>query len=345
MIKFCVLQLHLFNSLEDFQQILLDNQRISQPLRSVPDENLNHEVQTIEGFSLRHPNVLRFNEREIRYIRFNGYIETEKRVEPYNEAGILKDREERITPFSSEILVFQEGNNLYASTLCGVTNGKKLMKLLFPQEQYGIIEAVNHELTEDILYWLFKHYIDTPDNVLSENYQLYVTALKSYMGKTRDNINAVRGEGNRISTILGTLAFLFNSEQLKALRPQIQYETESMLLEITLTGTFKLWNNSYRGRAFRTLEGKEKENALIIYAFLVILPLIVECYKESSAANEWSPQLKLDFVKRLGSEIRQRVETELQRIEQESREEDIEEEELVEDDLESEDDLEIDDEE
>lgn len=105
------------------------------------------------------------------------------------------------------------------------------------------------------------------------------------MGKTKDNLNAVRGEGNRISTILGTLAFLFNSEQLKALRPQIQYENESMLLEVTLTGTFKLWNNFYRGRVFRTLNGKEKENALIIYAFLIILPLIVESYNESIEAD------------------------------------------------------------
>ncbi|USK74791.1 hypothetical protein [Peribacillus frigoritolerans] len=344
MIKFGVLQLHQFNRLEDFLQVLLDSQRIVQPLRSLPEENLNYEARSIEGFPLREPKVLRFNEKEVRYIFFSGYIETEKRIEPYDESGQLRNREERVTPFASDILVFQFENNLYAATLCGFTNGKKLMKLLFPQEQYGLIEPVDYKLTEDVLYWLFKHYIDTPDNALSENNELYVTALKSYMGKTKDNLNAVRGEGNRISTILGTLAFMFNSEQVKSLRPQMQYENESMLLEITLTGTFKLWNNTYRGRAFRTLNGKEKENALIIYAFLIILPLIVESYDESIEANEWSPQLKLDFVKRLGSEIRQRVETELQRIEHDSRREDTnEDDELIEDDLEY--DLEIDDEE
>ncbi|WP_394532813.1 hypothetical protein [Priestia aryabhattai] len=135
------------------------------------------------------------------------------------------------------------------------------------------------------------------------------------MGKTRDNVNALRGAGSRISTILGTLAFLFSNEELKALRPSIQFESEKVLVEFGLTGTFKVWPQEYRGNHFKQLTGEYKENAIVIYIFQWVIPILIQCYRENCENNKWSPQLKIDFLKGLGAMIRDEVDKMLVKIE------------------------------
>ncbi|WP_342716289.1 hypothetical protein AAG068_25560 [Bacillus paramycoides] len=317
--KFCILHLHQFDSLEEFQRLLQENRNIEYPQIGCVEDQLYCSIIDVPDFPIADVTTLEFDDELVNYLYFTGSIETQKRVGPYDNHGQLKPREERVSKFSSDILVFENRNRLFAIVFCGATNGKKVMKKLFPSVTFGLIEPFNDGLTEDVLYWLFKHYIDVPDESLSEEQDIFVTALESYMGTTRDNVNAVKGDGTRISTILGTLAFLFQNDKLKALRPQIQYMDETVLVEMRLTGTLTLWPNSYVGNYFRALTGIEKQNALAIYVFLKILPSVVECYNNNIDNQAWSPQLKIDFVKRLGSMIRQRVDAELIRIEQESR--------------------------
>jgi hypothetical protein len=113
-------------------------------------------------------------------------------------------------------------------------------------------------------------------------------------------------------------------------------------VEIGLTGTFKTWPKAYRGNYFRTLTGQYKESAVAIYIFQWIVPLLIECYEENCRNNQWSPQLKVDFLMRLGTMIRDEVDNVLLKIEQESlRPNETDEF----DSLEDYDDLEIDDEE
>ncbi|WP_144561370.1 hypothetical protein [Bacillus mycoides] len=317
--KFCILRLHQFDRLEEFQQLLQGNRDIQYPQRDCEEDELHCRIEDVPGFPLTDLKTLEFDDEVVNYLYFIGHIETQKRVAPYDGNGRLKPRDERVDHFAPGVLVFENRNRVFAIVFCGATNGKRVMKKLFPSEVFGLIEPCEDGLTEDLLYWLFKHYIDVPDDPLSEGHEIFVIALESYRGTTRDNANAVTGEGSRISTILGTLAFLFNNEKLKSLRPQIQYMDEAVSVELRLTGTFALWPNTYNGEYFRGLTGIEKQNALAIYVFLQMLPSIVECYNTSTENQEWSPQLKIDFVRRLGSMIRQRVDAELVRIEEESR--------------------------
>lgn len=147
----------------------------------------------------------------------------------------------------------------------------------------------------------------------SHHNDLFVTALKSFTGKTRDNVNAMRGNGNRISTILGTLAFLFNNENLKAVRPQLQFNGEVILLEVSLTGTCRIWEEEYQGR-WLLLDSERLINNIVIYIYVVLLPALVDSYRDNVTRGVWSQQDKIEFLQRLGNEIKDQVNAELARL-------------------------------
>ncbi|MFJ5622932.1 hypothetical protein ACIQD3_09375 [Peribacillus loiseleuriae] len=314
--SFSIFNFHNFDNLAIFIETLPASIAISRDLVGLENESLQSGIRNIDGFNYNEHENIQVENEHIQYIFFEGFTERARKPEYwYIENDRLKDREERINPIQTNFVVFSHDNNIFAIVFAGINRGKALIKDIFPAETWGNVEPVIPHLNEDLLYWIFKRHIDLPDESLSREHQVFVTALESYMGKTRDNVNALRGEGSRISTILGTLAFLFNNENLKAVRPQIQYGNESVLIELSLTGTFKFWVNAYRGIWTRNLTGDRKQNAVAIYIFVKIIPLLIECYNENLRNNEWSPQLKVDFLRRLGTMIRDRVNTELARIE------------------------------
>ena len=309
---------HNYTRLENFIDVLnahLSIERCAPTWANWEEGRLISEVKTIPGFDTNEHKTIQFSGKTVQYIFFEGYTERAKRLSPEEQENSPL-RDDRINSMSSNFLIFECENQVYGIVFSGITYAKPLVKDIFPSEIWGNVEPKEFELTEDLLYWIFKRHIDLRSDSLSENHQVFVTALESYKGKTRDKVNAVRGEGSRISTILGTLAFLFDNEELKVVRPKIQDGNEVILVELSLTGTFKYWPKLYRGSWTGTLEGIEKQNAVAIYIVVRLIPLLIECYDENKRKNEWSPQLRVDFLKRLGEEIRDRVTDELNRIEQ-----------------------------
>ncbi|MEK5036911.1 hypothetical protein [Sporosarcina sp. FSL K6-3457] len=316
--SFSIFEFYQYSTLQNIQVDLIAAQDIEREVKGY-SESLISGIREKEGFNIQNPETLQIENNNISYLFFEGYTERVKDLKNWQiENGVLRDREDRINPYQSNILVFEANSKVYGIVFSGINRAKAITKDCFPAETWGHVLPVENKITEDLLYWIFKRFIDTPRESLATEYQLHVTALESYMGKTRDNVNAMRGEGSRISTILGTLAFLFNNEELRAIRPAIQHGNEKVLLEIGLTGTFKTWSNAYRGQHFRTITGQRKENAIAIFIFLKILPSLAECYKYHKDKDQWSPQLKVDFLKRLGTMIRDEVDSVLIKIEQEN---------------------------
>jgi hypothetical protein len=319
MISFSIFEFHSYDNLEDFQVTLRENRQVERAVQEWERDSLISDTREIPGFSINRQENIQIENQHIRYILFEGYTERPRKSEYwYNPDGSIKGKVDRINPYQVNLLVFEMENRVFCIAFSGINRAKAIIKDIFTFETWGNVEPVLFNIREDLLYWIFKRFIDTPRESLSAENQVFITSLESYMGKTRDNINAMRGEGHRISTILGTLAFLFNNEELKAIRPSIQYGNEKVLVEIGLTGTFKTWPKAYRGHYFRTLTGQHKVNAVAIYIFKWIIPLLIECYDENYRNNQWSPQLKVDFLKRLGTMIRDEVDKVLLEIEREN---------------------------
>ncbi len=314
----------------DTTQALLNNNRFIENIVDWNDNPLSSSIQEIDGFNLLNPETIEFNGREIRYIYFNCITERARKEEYwYDLDGHLKPRDERVKPYSASVILLEYNNSVKGIVFKGVGLARTILNDCLPANIYGDRSITNLPITEDLLYWIFKRYIDLRQTPLSNRHNMYVTALKSFAGKTRDNVNAMRGMGNRISTILGTLAFLFNNENLKAVRPQLQYNGELLLIEITLTGTCRIWEEEYQGRWL--FEDRNLVNILSMYTYLVLIPTLISCYQENLNRGLWSPQLKLEFLQSLGNEIKDQVDEELGRLQIEIVEEndDIQEEEYL----------------
>ncbi|GGA69497.1 hypothetical protein [Ornithinibacillus halotolerans] len=288
------------------------------------DEPLVAHFNSIDGFDLNVPETIEIGNNNIRYVTFEFYTERSRRPEFwFNAEGNMKPRDERVNTYNSQILLFEHNNSVKSIVFKGTSLAKTILNTCMPEETWGAVEPAEINVSEDLLYWIFRKFIDLRESPLSPNNPLYVTALKSYTGKTRDNVNAMRGRGNRISTILGTLAFLFNNENLKAVRPQLQYNGEVFLVEISLTGTCRIWEEEYQGR-WLALDSKRLKNNIAIYTYIVLLPILVESYRDNVNRGVWSPQLKIEFLQRLGNEIKDQVEAELERLQNEANIEDEE---------------------
>ncbi|MEK4739911.1 MULTISPECIES: hypothetical protein [Bacillus] len=295
-------------------QGLIGNNRYMENNINWNDRPLSSSITEIPNFNLANPEVIEFSGREVKYLFFNCSTERARKEEYwYGFEGLLKPREERVNQYQAEVLLFEYNNEVKCIVFKGVTLAKTILTDCLPIDRWGERDVAQLPVTEDLLYWIFKRYIDLRQSPLSPQHNMYVTALKSYAGKTRDNVNAMRGMGNRISTILGTLAFLFNNENLKAVRPQLQYEGEVMLIEVSLTGTCRIWEEEYQGR-WLMHGGNRLTNILAMYCFVVIIPNLIDSYRENIARGVWSPQLKVEFLQSLGNEIKDQVDAELNRL-------------------------------
>ncbi|WP_322395689.1 hypothetical protein, partial [Clostridium perfringens] len=157
------------------------------------------------------------------------------------------------------------------------------------------------------LYWMYKLNIEnsTRDSVDSGN-TLYIHSLKRYTGSSKDQGNTLTGEGDRISDILGTWAFLLDND-VKLLKARIIYHKpnalHSLIMQIQLTGTLKFDLASYNG-PFQYLNDNNKlmsASSILITEF--IIPLLINSYQEALNNYTWCPPVKLDFIDRISRKI------------------------------------------
>ncbi|WP_303969743.1 hypothetical protein [Sporosarcina ureae] len=309
-----------FTGLEDLNEAI-NLIRDSRPIITTEDwedEPLIAVINQVNGFDINNPESLEVDGNQINYVIVDCITERSRNAQFwFSSQGQLRPREKRINVYQTKVLLFEYNNLVRGIVFTGKGRAGTIIRDCLPAEQWGNFAAVEATLTEDLLYWIFRKFIDLRESPLSPVHNLYVTALKSYTGKTRDNINAMRGNGRRISTILGTLAFLFNNENLKAVRPQLQYNGEVFLLEISLTGTCRIWEEEYQG-IWLNLDEERLQNNIAIYTYIKLLPTLIDCYQDNIRRGSWSPQLKVEFLQRLGNEIKDQVEAELARLQEEA---------------------------
>lgn len=282
------------------------------------DTPLMATIQNTNGFNFNNPEIVEIDGNQINYVVVECFTERSRNPQFwYNAQDQLKPREERVNVYHSRVLIFEDNQAVKGIVFTGTSRARTIIKDCLPEQIWGNIALQENTITEDLLYWLFRKFIDLRESPLSPNHNLFVTALRSYTGKTRDNINAMRGNGKRISTILGTLAFLFNNENLKAVRPQLQQNGEVFLLEISLTGTCRIWEEEYQG-VWLSLDQERISHNIAIHTYIQLLPTLIDCYRDNIVRGSWSPQLKLEFLQRLGNEIKDQVEAELERLQEEA---------------------------
>lgn len=318
MFNFSVWKFNGINNIEDAQAKIKSN-IIREEEVTWEDEPLKIEFKdSTSGRSFNTIESLCIESKQVKYIFFGSTVEKLKNIKDPNKWFLednttLRLREERVRVLNSDVLLFEKENQIYGILFSGYSNAQQIISKAFPRDVWGKISIMNLNLNEDILFWMFKTFIDFESKELSSRNPIRITAIRSYLAKTRDEINTLRGKGEKISAILGTLAFLFKNDKLKSIMPELQYKGEVFLVEISLNGTFKTDEVEYDG-VFLELDKNNKKIAIVIYLSMILLPKLVEAYKENIESNKWSKELKVDFIERLGVMIKDSVDFELENM-------------------------------
>lgn len=310
MIKFSTWYFQRFNNLNDVIEVLRENRTIVNNI-DWDDRDLFYRIEEAEGFNINEGNVININGEDIRYIYFSVLVEREKRI--WNQTQPIEDR---IHPYREDVLLYEDNNTIKLIVLATRKNSERIIKFMFPNEVWGEILEENH-IDKDFLYWVFYRLRNFENTVeLADNSNLYLTGLKSYMGKSRDEVNAVRGSGVRVAALLGTLAFIFNNEDLRALRPEFQYIGHTIVTEIHLDNSNRIYDKYYRGE-FLGLDDSVRRIAILLFVCKSMISKLVECYEVNINLDLWSQKIKLNFLQSIGNSIRDTVDNELHRIENE----------------------------
>ncbi|MGF7146360.1 hypothetical protein HNQ56_004828 [Anaerotaenia torta] len=263
--------------------------------------------------------TLAFNKNSYRYISFNIYMERKKRKDNwYNTDGELKEHRDRVTVYQSNMIIYENGNELFLMAFAAKTTVNKIAKYAFEDKDvFNIIEQ-SLNVSEDMFYWILKALRDYPGEQLHRMVDITPTGLWGYFGKTLDGNNSIRAEGQRILAVLGTLAVIFSSEELKAVKPEFQKDGQVVVVEINLNNSLKIDDSYCLGSYFNIYSSQEQVqqriNVIGMYTINIIIPQMIIAYENSVQDKTWSKQLKIDFISSMGAEIKRRVELELESL-------------------------------
>src|SRR5690625_611882 len=179
--------------------------------------------QQLQYEFIKHETVVeRVDETDVKaiYLEFRNARLSEKNQ--YSE-----DDKKRVRRNDSDIIVFEDGNDVIIIPLRGknFTTGS-LIRTAFNITEDKQLVSEDFNFKEDFFYWMFNHYLNNSGKISNPDLgkrELKIKSLTGFSGETRDTVNKITSDGNRISKILWTLAFLFTNEKLMSITPELQH--------------------------------------------------------------------------------------------------------------------------
>lgn len=307
MINYSIWNFTKFKTLEELLDMLNDNKiehRTSG--KAYGSLALKNEITKIENFGDISINTVRLMKKDVRYIAFCVNSQVCRKNQDTDEYEVRDNIEKAIA--------FEKNNLIKVIILASQNNADTIIKKVFTNSLiWGIIEEDKY-ITEDMLYWLFYRLRELPQELIVSSPEMYLNGIISYLGRTNDKINAVRGIGIRVSALLGTLGMLLGEESLRALRPIIQYDHHEINIELFIGNVGKLYEKTYRGELSINIEDEISKITLVLLVCKFILPNILKGYKDSCDKKEWSIYIKQTFLRSVGNEMADKISKEMQRI-------------------------------
>lgn len=248
----------------------------------------------------------------VRFIYSEGYNEREKRKDKWQENGLLVEKFDRVNVTKVNTMFFQINNSVYAAPVMSPsTNLNTYCSDLFPGEIWGEIVKDPNDfwLSKDFYYWLLNSFTRNNGRITPT---VRITSWTGFQGVTQDAIHKLAGEGDHISAILGTMAFLFMDDPFKSLSVVIQYENERVPVLLGSAGNLEIYEFEYEGRFANAYGGEQLKVLLTIMMYTKILPHLFDAYNTARATGLWNDQIKEQFRQWIGDAIISRVSDELQ---------------------------------
>lgn len=230
------------------------------------------------------------------------------------------DRQDRLLPldkrtnfFGTEVVFFISNNRAYVS-IQGSPKSDKVNRtkkdLLIPcnlldeitgirSDELGLPTEMN--FASDFFYWLYYIYKEREGIIPCEPVPMFIIELSGFHGTAFEDTQRTKSQGDRISKLLTTNAFIFADDDLKALRLSLQYGNEIIELELHHDGSIDLL--SYEGVLGDAIPRYKTQN-VIVYIYKVLLPVLLEtyglCRGNHGGNHSWNRTVRDGFLHRIG---------------------------------------------
>ncbi|QFT87387.1 hypothetical protein FIU87_01870 [Bacillus sp. THAF10] len=258
-----------------------------------------------------------------KYIYLTAYVERAKNIIKGPDGQWL-ERTDRINKVESDVLFFESDSNVYAAIYMNYSKStvykiNYILKDLFIDSLWGTTSMLPSEfhISDSTYYWLLSKFL-IGDKIISTSPNMTIDTFTGYSGAAADNAHLMSGEGERISALLGTLAFIFGDDTLKSLRLSIRFDSnENFLFELSQQGNIRLLE--YEGSLMYDELHKEKI-ILTLILYKNIIPGILENYAIAEDKKEWNSEIKLQFIHSVGDQIITKVKNEMEKTDKMQRE-------------------------
>lgn len=303
------------NSLNEVVELLSNNRIRRETVQKEDwpiDELLIKEWQSPSGNNIE-VKTIRVNEQDFQYIFVRAYVERAKRIIKDGRNELL-ERDKRINLTKSDVIFFESNNKIYMILYLNlVKNNLKLntiIKDLLVEDIWGTLTELppNFNVTDDQYYWML-YKIMSNLNQITEQPSMELKTFTGFNGTINETNgdHSVNGEGERISALLSTLAFIFGDDSLKSLKLEVCInDNDSYLFELGRKGNVVLYENNYNGNhQLNNLIELQAKQTLVIYK--VIIPAIFAAFQSDEDGEDWNPEIKKLFLRGVGQQIIERV--------------------------------------
>lgn len=279
-----------------------------------------HEVLTkrwnsVDLFDEGINDILSGTRETVSFMIAEGYNERPKRKESWIDGGQLVPKEDRINITKYKSIFFEHDNCVYAAIIMPLSaNINTYCSDLFPEEIWGshIKEPAEFTLSKDFFYWMLDVFTRRNKYVSPVDPTIRIRSWTGFHGFTQDSVHRLSGEGDQISAILGTLAFLFMDDPFKSLSINIQYERERIPVVLWSNGSLTIDEYEYEGMFSNGFHDDKRKVLLSILMYTKVLPDIFRAYEKAKDSDSWNDIIKDDFRHHIGDQIITRVRDELQ---------------------------------
>jgi len=249
-----------------------------------------------------------------RFIYLRAFVERARSTVKNSDNEFL-DRNNRINSVDQNVLFFENDNDIYLAVFMNFSTYAHskinyILKDLLFEEAWGnhTILPNDYNITDDVYYWMLRKVI-MEEKVLCNNPLMTLETFTGFSGNASDNAHHMTGNGERISALLGTLAFIFGEDSLKSLKIHLNIdESENILFELYKQGNIQVFE--YDGDLFNgTYE--EVQNLLTVYIYKKVIPEILQNYQRAKDSNDWNIDIKKSFLEHVGATMIERVQQEL----------------------------------
>lgn len=247
-------------------------------------------------------------ERE-EFLYIQALAERPKRARWVDAEGNLLPHADRVTVAKANVLFFCHQE----TTFCAIQSKTKsvvdrLREDLFLDRHWGaLVEATEYHVEEDFFYWLLERYMRHLGDLGGG---LTLLGLSAYHARTLGETHTLTGEGDQVTELLGTLAFIFGNDPFWSMRLRLQFGQELLVFHYDRKGGATIEEGHYEGRFCGESLANERRALIAYFLYTRLVPALLAEYRRFDR-TAWSPQVREVFIKAVGIDILRRVAREL----------------------------------